>query len=527
MRNSIHVTILLKAKKCVSGLVIMLSAFIINFGYAQNLNKTVSLPNIILINADDLGYGDLSCYGANLLNTPNIDKLASEGRRFTDAHSASAVCTPSRYALITGEYPIRHGNLNAPVFLKSKLVIDTQQETIASLLKKAGYATACVGKWHLGFGETEPVDWNKPLNPGPNELGFDYYYGVPVVNSHPPFVYVENHHVVGLVEDDPFVYGKKAKTQEVFEKMKLNAIGGADKAHELYVDEEVGTHLTSKALDWLKEQKDKPYFLYLATTNIHHPFTPASQFKGTSQCGIYGDFVHELDWIVGEVIKTVKEKGEEKNTLIIFTSDNGGMFNATGQKTWQLGHKLNGDLLGFKFDAWEGGHRVPFIAHWPGKIKAGEVSNQLICNVDMLATFASLTGQKLAKNQGIDSNNVLDAILGKTEEQIRESLLLAPLKKSHLSIRKGKWMYIGARGAGGFSSEKQGSHAFGGPKAIAFAGEINSDIENGKIKVDAPPAQLYNLEIDPNQTTNVYKDFPEIVNEMEAILNNYRNTSTR
>ncbi len=482
-------------------------------------------PNIILINADDLGYGDLGCYGATQLSTPNIDRLASEGRRFTDAHSAAAVCTPSRYALITGEYPLRHGNLYNPVFLKNKLVIDTQKETLASLLKKAGYSTACIGKWHLGFGTTEPVNWNKPLTPGPNELGFDYYYGVPVVNSHPPFVYVENHNVVGLAADDPFVYGKKAKTQEVFEKMKLDHIGGADKAHELYVDEEVGTHLKGKALTWMKAQKDKPFFLYLATTNIHHPFTPAPQFVGTSECGVYGDFVHELDWIVGEVMKTVKEMGEEHNTLVLFTSDNGGMFNATGQKTWEKGHRLNGDLLGFKFDAWEGGHRVPLIAHWPGKIKAGEVSDQLICNVDMLATLAALTGQTLEEGQGQDSKNMLGAITGTTKEQLRSEVVLAAQKATHLSIRMGKWMYIGAQGGGGFTAGKHGAHAFGGPAAVSFAGQINSDIQEGKIKENAPPVQLYNLEKDPSQTINLYNEFPEKVKEMEKLLESYQKLS--
>jgi len=488
----------------------------------KSATKEENLPNVILIYADDLGYGDLGCYGATKLNTPNINRLASEGRKFTDAHSASAVCTPSRYALITGEYPLRHGNLYNPVFLKNKLVIDTKKETLASLLKKAGYATACIGKWHLGFGTTEPVNWNEPLMPGPNELGFDYYYGVPVVNSHPPFVYVENHYVVGLAEDDPFIYGHKAKTQEVFEKMKLDAIGGADKAHALYVDEEVGTHLKEKALSWMKEQKDKPFFLYLATTNIHHPFTPAPQFVGTSQCGVYGDFVHELDWIVGEVMKTVKEMGEEDNTLVIFTSDNGGMFNATGQKTWEQGHRLNGDLLGFKFDAWEGGHRVPFIAHWPGKIQAGGISDQLICNVDMLATLAALTEQTLEDGQGRDSKNMLGAITGTTNEQLREEVVLAAQKKSHLSIRMGKWMYIAAQGGGGFTKGKHGAHAFGGPAAISFAGQVNSDIENGQIKEGASPAQLYDLEKDPSQTTNLYEKFPEKVKGMEKRLKSYQ-----
>lgn len=488
-------------------------------------DKKQQLPNIVLINADDLGYGDLSCYGATKLQTPNIDKLAEEGIRFTDAHAASAVCTPSRYALLTGEYPIRHGKLNSPVFLKNKLVIDTQKETIASILKKAGYSTACIGKWHLGFGNTQPVDWNKPLTPGPNELGFDYYYGVPVVNSHPPFVYVKNHHVVGLTEDDPFVYGEKAKTKEIFEKMKLDAIGGADKAHELYVDEEVGTHLKEKALDWIKGQKQKPFFLYFATTNIHHPFTPAPQFVGTSDCGIYGDFVHELDWIVGEIMQTLKQVGVEENTLVIFTSDNGGMINETGQKTLQQGHKLNGDLLGFKFDAWEGGHRIPFIVNWPKKIKNGAVSEQLICNVDMLATFAALSGQILTEGQGQDSKNMLEVITGTTNEQIRDEVLIAPFRKSHLSIRKGKWMFIGGQNGGGFTQSKPGTHAFGGAAAISFAGQINSDIKDGKIKENAAPAQLYDIEKDPFQITNIYNEFPEKVKEMEMLLKPYQDLS--
>ena len=181
-------------------------------------------PNVVLIFADDLGYGDIGCYGATKLKTPNIDKLAAQGRRFTDAHSASAVCTPSRYALLTGEYPHRK-SLYAPVFLKTGLLLDVRQQTIASVMKDAGYETAIIGKWHLGFGEKTP-DWNGQLKPGPLEVGFDYYFGVPVVNSHPPFVYVENHGVVGLVPEDPFVYGQKAKTKEIPEKMHIGDIGG-------------------------------------------------------------------------------------------------------------------------------------------------------------------------------------------------------------------------------------------------------------------------------------------------------------
>jgi len=476
-------------------------------------------PNVVIIFADDLGYGDLGCYGATKVKTPNIDRLATQGRMFMDAHSASAVCTPSRYALITGEYPVRK-HLYPPVFLKTGLVIDSQQETIASLMKEAGYATACIGKWHLGFGKDRP-DWNGALKPGPLELGFGYYFGVPVVNSHPPFVYVENHRVVGLVPEDPFVFDKKAKTRVFQEKMGLKQIGGADAAHALYDDEFVGTKLTDKAVNWIKAQRNSPFFLYLATTNIHHPFTPHPRFKGSSACGRYGDFVHELDWIVGEVMSVLNDTGVADNTLLVFTSDNGGMFNQGGQDAWMAGHTLNGKLLGFKFDAWEGGHRVPFIARWPGKIKAGSRSKQLICNVDIFATLAALTGTPVKPGQGQDSVNILPALIGEPKAPLRKHLLLAARQPSHLALRKGKWMYISARGGGGFTSRQRGAHAFGGPAAITFTQRANSDIENGKLRTDAPPAQLYDLESDLAQTKNLYREHAELVQEMEVLLRRY------
>jgi arylsulfatase A len=476
-------------------------------------------PNVVIIFADDLGYGDLGCYGATKVRTPNIDRLAAQGRMFMDAHSASAVCTPSRYALITGEYPLRK-NLYPPVFLKTGLIIDTHQQTIASLMKEAGYATACIGKWHLGFGKDRP-DWNGELKPGPLELGFDSYFGVPVVNSHPPFVYVENHRVVGLLPEDPLVFDQKAKTRVFQEKMGINQIGGADAAHALYADEFVGTKLTDKAVKWIKGQRRTPFFLYLATTNIHHPFTPHPRFQGTSKCGRYGDFVHELDWIVGEIMSVLNDAGKADNTLLVFTSDNGGMFNQGGQDAWTAGHTLNGKLLGFKFDAWEGGHRVPFIARWPGKIEAGSRSKQLICNVDIFATLAALTGTPVKAGQGQDSVNILPALIGEPEAPLRKHLLLAARQPSHLALRKAKWMYINARGGGGFTSPQRGAHAFGGPAAITFTQRTNSDIENGKIKANAPRAQLYDLESDLAQTENLYSEFPDIAQEMEALLRSY------
>jgi arylsulfatase A len=507
----------------------ILAGLIPSFSTSHAAKPNEAPPNVILIFADDLGYGDLSCYGATKVQTPNIDRLATEGRRFTDAHSASAVCTPSRYALLTGEYPLRGANgkgIWGPLSHTSGLIIDPNKLTLGQVFKNKNYATACIGKWHLGFGKG-PCDWNKPLRPGPLELGFDYYFGIPKVNSGFPYVYVENDRIVGWDPADPLVFkGNPASPTPTFPpeagKKTPNAFAGARKAHEIYDDEQTATLLVEKAVHWIDEHQANPFFLYLSTTNIHHPFTPAPRFKGTSQCGLYGDFIHELDWMVGEIMNCLDANGLADNTLVIFTSDNGGMFNITGQAAWKAGHRLNGDLLGFKFGAWEGGHRVPLIARWPGHIEAGTTSNELICNVDLLATFASLTGQEIEGGQARDSVDLLSAFTGDPPSPIRDHLVLAPNKPKNLSLRKGKWMYIGAQGSGGFGASKPGAHTFGGPSAATFTKRINSDIENGKIKSGAPPAQLYNLETDLSQTQNLYREYPEVAEEMKALLDSYR-----
>ena len=395
-------------------------------------------PNVVLIFADDLGYGDLGCYGATKVQTPNIDRLAKEGRRFTDAHSASAVCTPSRYALLTGEYPVRaNGGTGVwgPAPVTSGLIIDTDKVTIADVFKNKGYATAALGKWHLGFGEGTN-HWQEPLRPGPQDLGFDYYFGLPVVNSAPPYVYVENDRVVGGDPADPLIYlgrGRHAEATPITRippeasQRTANMFKGAVEAHRKYNDYTVGTVLANKAVDWITANKQQPFFLYLATTHIHHPFTPGERFQGTSEAELYGDFIQELDWMVGEVTRCLEQHGLSENTLVIFTSDNGGMLNLGGRNAVRAGHRINGDLLGFKFGAWEGGHRVPFIARWPGKIKPGTESAQLICNVDMLATFMALTGQDAQTLQGKDSVNVLPAPVGKSERTISVKELLRNL----------------------------------------------------------------------------------------------------
>ena len=484
-------------------------------------------PNVVLIFADDLGYGDLGCYGATKVKTPNIDQLAAEGRRFTDAHSASAVCTPSRYGLLTGEYPSRK-NIWGPAPITNPLLIDTEKLTIADIFKNKGYSTAAIGKWHLGFG-TGTNTWKQPLRPGPLDLGFDYFFGVPLVNSVPPYVFVENDKVFGGDPDDPLTYlGRKpaGKVTPITPLMKKhgqrvpNYFSGATEAHKLYNDFTLGTTLAERATKWIGEHSDKPFFLYLSTTNIHHPFTPAERFQGTSECGVYGDFVHELDWIVGEVMKTLDEKGVADNTLVIFTSDNGGMFNQGGQKAFKMGHRQNGELLGFKFGVWEGGHRVPFIARWPGHVQPGTTSNQLISGIDMLATFADLTETSLGEEQLADSVDVLPALVGDPEFPLRDTLLLCPFKPSNLAIRKGKWLYIGARGSGGFRG-KPGVHAAGGPVCASFVGSVNSDFVDGRYKSDAPQAQLYDLEADVSQTRNLLSEYPDVVKEMSALLKSY------
>ena len=476
-------------------------------------------PNIVLINADDLGYGDLGCYGATQLRTPNIDRLAREGRRFTDAHSPSAVCSPSRYGLLTGRYPFRR-NLWGPIPHKQGLTIDPSTPTLASLLRSAGYDTACIGKWHLGFGEKTP-DWNGKLKPGPLELGFDRYFGIPAVNSGPPFVYVENHRMVGADPDDPLTHDKPSITRQMPEKSGYN-LGGAEAAHRLYVDEKIGTTFAEQAVDWIgKRSTDTPFFLYLATTNIHHPVTPAERFVGTSECGRYGDFVHELDWIVGEVLEAVEALGATDNTLVIFTSDNGGMLNVTGQKAWETGHRLYGDLLGFKFGAWEGGHRVPMIARWPGRIPAGSRSDELISQIDLFATFAGIVGHDPGELK-TDSLNQLASFTGDPEQAVRETLIIQPNSPKHLSIRSGPWLYIPEQGSGGFQGKKPGDHLLAGPPALAFTGCVHSDIKDGQYRADAPDGQLYHLGKDPGQATNVIADHPDVAKRLADELNEYR-----
>ena len=469
-------------------------------------------PNIVLILADDLGYGDLGCYGAEKIRTPHIDRLAREGRLFTDAHASSAACTPSRYGLLTGEYAWRK-DCYGPVFHEAGLLIATNKMTVPKLLQSRGYACACVGKWHLGFGAPRP-DWNGELKPGPLEVGFDYYFGVPVVSSHPPFVYVENRHVLGADAADPLVFGRAgsgiAYAKSYPEKKGVDSVTGGRIAHALYDDDRVCATLTDKAVRWLRENKGRPFFLYFPTTNIHHPFTPQERFVGSSRCGLYGDFVQELDGAVGEILQALDELELSDRTLVLFTSDNGGMLNGAGQEAWASGHRMNGDLLGFKFGAWEGGHRVPFLARWPGHIPAGSRSDQLLLNVDLLATLAALTGYRLRSADGPDSFNLLTALTGTPDHPLRDHGVMAAVSKRHLAFRAGPWVYIGARGSGGFNN---------GLQEVAFTRQANSDVTaDGRLRENSPGNQLYNLESDPSQRTNVVTQHALVARDLRRQL---------
>lgn len=495
-------------------------------------------PNIIYIMADDLGYGDTGCYGADKIKTPNIDKFATEGRRFTDAHSASAVSTPSRYSLLTGEYSFRKINpakpdtkvVFGPLNPQNPLIVDVNNLTLPNMLQKQGYQTACIGKWHLGFTDGEP-DWNESLSPGPNAVGFDYYFGVPIVNSAPPYVWVENDTVVGRDPNDPITYvgikGENKTPIEEFPNKGVNRYSGGSYAHSIYEDEGAGEILLGKALNWLDKAKeqDDPFFLYFATTHIHHPFTPSDRFKGSSEAGIYGDYAQELDWMIGEVLSYLDKNGLRENTIVVVTSDNGAMINEGGQQAWEHGHRINGDLLGYKFGVWEGGHRIPFIVRWPGIVEPGTVSDCVISNVDMIATFADIVDYKLQPGDAVDSFNVLESWTGEPSEPIRDYFVMTPFKPTHIGLRMGEWIYIPKQGAGGFAMPKWGQNSLSNEAAIGHTGQVNSDFVDGKLREDAPEAQLYNLKTDPYQTTNVISENSEIADMLSAKLTEIKESS--
>ena len=432
--------------------------FLVAFAPSQAI--AADRPNIVLIYADDLGYGDTGCYGATAVRTPNIDRLAREGLRFTDAHSAAATCTPSRYAMLTGEYAFRQkGTGILPG--DAALIIEPGRVTLPSMLQAAGYTTGVVGKWHLGLGVGHPK-WNDELKPGPLEVGFNYCFIIPATGDRTPCVFVENHRVANFDPADPIEVNYQSKVGNEptgaerpdllttkpslgHDKTIVNGISrigymtGGKAAR--WRDEDIADVLTQHAADFIKQNRDKPFFLYLATHDIHVPRVPHPRFRGATKMGPRGDAIAEFDWSAGKVLKTLDELGLADNTLVILSSDNGPVVDDgyMDDAVEKLGsHKPAGPLRGGKSNAFEGGTREPFIVRWPKHVPANATSAALVCQIDLLASLAALTNQKLPNRAAPDSVNVLPALLGQSEKG-RELLVE---QGRNIALRQKNWKYI-------------------------------------------------------------------------------------
>lgn len=469
------------------------------------------LPNIVYILADDLGYGDLGCYIKNSkIPTPRLDRLAGEGMRFTDAHSPSSVCTPTRYALLTGRYAWRTRLQRNVLGPWDKPLIAPDRLTVGKLLQQHGYATACIGKWHLGQNyatiDGKPpiggaknalsnVDFTKPIADGPITRGFDHYFGT-IVPNYPPYCFIENDRTVGL-------------PTKPMEGAEFNIPGPMIPGWKL---ENILPELTRHAVQWIedKAKTKRRFFLYFALTSPHYPVVPAAEFDGTSKAGRYGDFVHQTDWTVGQVLDALDRAGVAENTMVIFTSDNGA--EVTGEvkpgvydRAEQFDHRSSGDLRGAKRDAWEGGHRVPFITRWPGKIKAGTVSGETMCHVDFIATVAAILGEKLPDNAAEDSVNVLPVLLGERLSSPEREATVHHSAKGKFAIRKGDWVLIDAP-----SGDDNGAR--GEPQWLK---------DERSYTGHSQPGELFNLREDLAQRYNRFAEEPEIVGKLKSLLVKY------
>lgn len=483
-------------------------------GLAQKPSKINNVkPNVICIYSDDLGYGDLSCYGATNIQTPNLDKLAAAGIRFTDGHATSATCTPSRFAFMTGQYPWRTEGVSI-LPGDAALIIPTNKATLPKLFKGAGYKTAIVGKWHLGLGDKVEKDWNGEVKPGPNEVGFDYSFIFPATADRVPTIFLENHKVLALDSNDPI---KVDYTQQIGidptgkdhpELLKLqsspdhghnqtivNGIGriGYMSGGKLarWVDEEISSTFLTNAKSFIAENQKSPFFLYFALTEPHVPRMPATQFRGKSGLGLRGDAILQLDWTVGEIVKQLKALHLEENTIIVFTSDNGPVLDdgyVDNAKETYKNYPPAGKLRGGKYSAFEGGTRVPFIVKWPAKI-APKVSPALVSQVDLLGTFASILNQPIPK-EARDSKDLTKAFLGQSDQGRSDYIA----QGGSLSLIKDGWKYISPSNGPTYNKLVQ--------------------IETGNLTTP----QLYYLSDDIGERNNLADKYPEKVKAMAALL---------
>lgn len=491
----------------VRSLLVVMLILLSSIGVAQKNN-----PNIVIIYVDDLGFGDIGVNGAIGVKTPNVDALAQNGLNFTDAHSSAATCTPSRYSLLTGSYAFRN---NAAILEgDAPLIIDTNKETLPSMLQKAGYITGVVGKWHLGLGKGK-VDWNTRVTPGPKEVGFDYSFLIPATGDRTPCVYLENQEVVGLDLTDPIEvsYGAridgyplgrdhpellKQHTDPYHQGAIINGISrigymsGGENA--LWVDEDIPFVLSKKATSFIDKNKEKPFFLYFSLHDIHQPRIANIKFVESSTMGPRGDVIAQMDWCVGQITQKLKNEGLLEDTLIIFSSDNGPILD-DGYLDYAIellgDHKPGGAYRGAKYSIYEAGTRMPTIVHWPKEVTPG-VSSALLSQVDIYASLAALVNQNIEKEAAPDSKNLIDAWLGKTNKG--RTFMLE--EAYTYGLRMGKWKYIK-------------------PKNKPVPNWIKQKFVDPGFR---PEPQLFNLEIDPSESKNIASQYPKIVAKMETKL---------
>lgn len=476
-------------------------------------------PNVIVIMADDLGYGDLSCYGATAFETPNIDKLAEEGIRFTSGYCSASTCTPTRYSFLTGTYAFREkGTGIAPP--SSPALIDAGRPTIASMLQGAGYKTAVIGKWHLGLGGESGPDWNGDLKPGPLEIGFDHCFLLPTTNDRVPQVYVEDHRVLNLDPNDPLWVGKKKPSEDHptgishRDTLKMDwthghnatihngisRIGfytGGKKAR--FRDEDLGDKWVEKSAEWMEQHKDEPFFLFFASHDLHVPRMPHERFQGVTSLGYRADSIVQLDWCVGELMKKADELGIAENTLFVFCSDNGPVMDDgyADEALEKLGdHRAAGPFSGGKYSIYEGGTRTPFITRWKGKIDPA-VSDEIVTTIDLYASLAALTGGEMPEEAALDTENILPALLGAENAKGREEFVQQDNgNNGNYGFRSGNW--------------KLQHHAKGKARNVV----VEKLLENS----DVPTYQLFNLEQDPAEKENVIESNPKIAETLKKRL---------
>lgn len=481
----------------------------------KGIKDSVSKPNIIIIYTDDLGFGDISANGATKIQTPGIDHIAKEGLRFTSAYATSATCTPSRFSLLTGQYAWRRqGTGIAPG--DASLIIPTSMATMPAMLQRAGYKTGVVGKWHLGLGAPGKLNWNEDIKPGPLEIGFDYSFIMPATGDRVPCVYMENSRVVGLTPADPLYVnyqnkiGNEPTGAENPELLKMNyshghnntIVNGVSRIGWMtggksawWIDEDMADVFTGRALAFIEKNKNQPFFLYLATHDIHVPRLPNARFSGKSGMGPRGDAILQLDWTVSSITAKLKELGIAENTLLIFTSDNGPVINDgyEDDAVEKLGlHQPGGPYRGGKYSAYEAGTRVPFLVMWPAAIRKGVTSAADFSQVDLFASFAALTGQALQPGDAADSYNRIEALLGRSVKN--RDFIVQQSVNNTLSVINNGWKYI--------------------PPGKGLKVSKNTNIELGN---DTEP-RLYHLTTDPGERKNLATTHPDKVKELAVLL---------